>query len=243
MEKIPLLFITTSKKKYKHISFLAKDFGIKVYWVNKDYSEIQENNMNILLKRAIEEIKTPYKNTFFIIEQTSVFLSSYSENDAKGPGYYFKDWWKSKSEDELKLIISRNPLALIESGIALNIPNYSKPLIFVNTQKGKVSFEGKVLEANKKYEWLKDKDFNFYFSPKKSLKVNSEMDMDEFLKYDFRKPNVEKVCERINEYSAILNSGVKIDYLSTLVSKYSRSKPEGTIVQSTMSKYDDGFNE
>lgn len=222
MKKIPLLFITTSPKKYRHIEYLAKRYNIKVYWVNKEYSEIQENDMDALLNKAMKEITGQLRKIFFIIEQTSVFLESYEERGQRGPGYYFKDWWSGKTENELEVIVSRNPNASIESGIALNIPNHPKFLIFKNLQKGRVTFNGKILEENRKYEWLKDKDFNFNFVPKGARKVYCEMGIDEFLRYDFRKPNLDKVCERINEYSAILNSGLNINEIKKIAAKYSK---------------------
>lgn len=224
MEKIPLLLVTTSLKKYRHLEYLATEHHIEIHWVNKEYPEIQENNMDILLSKAMKEIPSSLKKTFLIIEQTSVFLDSYGENGARGPGYYFKDWWSGKTSEELRYIVSRNPRASIESGIALNIPNYPNPLIFKNIQKGRVSFEGKILNHNEKYEWLKDKDFNFYFVPYRARKVYTNMEIDEFLKYDFRKPNFEEVCKRINEYSAILNSGLTIEDIKKIVSKYSEKE-------------------
>lgn len=222
MEKIPLLFITTSIKKYRHIKYLAKSYNIEVYWVNREYSEIQEHDMDSLLNKALNEIPRELKKTFFIIEQTSVFLESYEERGQKGPGYYFKDWWSGKTKEELEIIVSRNPKASIESGVALNIPNYNKFIIFKNIQKGKVTFEGNILNDNEKYEWLKDKDFNFYFIPNGSRKVYCEMEIDEFLKYDFRKPNIDNLCKRIDEYSAILNSGLNLIEIQKNILKYSK---------------------
>ncbi|WP_156158870.1 non-canonical purine NTP pyrophosphatase [Methanosarcina siciliae] len=221
MEKIPLLLVTTSLKKYKHLEYLAKKHHIEIYWANKEYKEIQENDMYLLLNSAMKEIPNSLKKTFLIIEQTSVFLDSYEKSGVKGPGYYFKDWWGGKSFEELKIIVSRNPRASIESGIALNIPNYSEPLIFKNMQKGRVSFEGKILEENEKYEWLKDRDFNFYFVPDGAKKVYCNMEIDEFIKYDFRRPSFEEACKRIDEYSAIINSGLSIEEIKKMASKYS----------------------
>ncbi len=210
MENIPILFVTSSKKKFAHIEYLAKLHGIDVFHDDKIYDELQENDIHLQLKHGHKVLPDTLKEVFFIIEQTSVYLHAF-EGKGKGPGYYFKDWWESKSDDVLKLVISRNPIATIESGLALNIPGLETPLIFTNQQKGNVTFEGKILDDNREYDWLNSKDFNYYFVPKGATKVYTHMSLNEFLKHDFRRPNVDKMCERILEYSAILNSNVTLD--------------------------------
>ena len=48
------------------------------------------------------------------------------------------------------------------------------------------------------------------------------MEIDEFLKYDFRKPNIDNLCKRIDEYSAILNSGLNLIEIQKNILKYSK---------------------
>ncbi|QSG13693.1 hypothetical protein HSEST_0137 [Halapricum desulfuricans] len=179
-----------------------------------EYQEIQSDNMDLLLSEAIQrKIFDDIRNTFFMIEQTSVFFDAM---DSRGPGQYFKKWWDTKSDEDLKLKFSRNPGATIESGLALNIPDHD-PLIFTNTQKGKINMDGEIREENKKYSWLSSDDFNLYFTPKGSTKVYNEMNISEFLEYDFRKPNFDRICERIGEYSSIIRNKITPDSIRTVV--------------------------
>jgi hypothetical protein len=56
-----------------------------------------------------------------------------------------------------------------------------------------------------------------YFIPEGATKVYNEMEITEFLEYDFRKPNFDKICERIGEYSAIVKTEMTSDSMQTVV--------------------------
>jgi hypothetical protein len=114
------------------------------------------------------------------------------------------------------MIFSRNPRATIESGLALNVPGH-EPLVFTNTQKGKINMDGKIREENEKYSWLSSNDFNLYFVPDGATKVYNEMTVSEFLKYDFRKPNFDKICDRMGEYASIVKREITPDSIRNVV--------------------------
>lgn len=218
---LPLFIVTSSDTKFAHISYLCSLNNIELIRLPYKYPEIQDNNMHRLLKFSFEKTYFPEKSqVFFIIEQTSVFLKSFPK---EGPGFFFKDWWQSKSETELKSLISQDPRATIESGVALSIPGYS-PLIFTNRQRGKVSFEGYVLPENKKHPWLKSDDFNLYFVPSGARRVYNAMPLGETLKYDFRKPNIDKVCKRIKEYYSILSENLSFQEIMSVAKSFKGAK-------------------
>lgn len=226
---IPLFFVTTSSRKYEHLQHLAERESINLVRIPWEYDEIQTDNMGILLEESLnrEERFEQIDQTFFIIEQTSVFLNA---KDGKGPGQYFKKWWDTKSEEELNLVISRDPGAKIESGLALHVPGH-EPLIFTNTQKGRVSLDGGINEENEKYSWLSADDFNRYFIPEGETKVYNQMDIDKFYQHDFRKPNFDKVSERFKEYRAILTEGVTPERLFTIAEEHGTEEDGNNIGQ------------
>jgi hypothetical protein len=46
--------------------------------------------------------------------------------------------------------------------------------------------------------------------------VYNEMKIQEFLKYDFRKPNFDRVSDRLGEYSSILRTNISIEDLQRM---------------------------
>lgn len=224
-EKVPVLFVTTSQRKFDHIQHLGREKGIDVYRVEREYEEIQRDDLEHLLEDSMRRnFLQSLHDTFFIIEQTSVFFDAYEDDQEGYPGQSFKKWWKNESEEmtpDDKAKLSKNPGARIESGLALNVPGH-EPLVFINEIEGKISFEGGYREENEKYSWLNADDFNRYFVPEGAKKVYNQMNIREFRKYDFRRPNFEKVSARISEYSAILDSGVSFKTLEE------RAKEEST---------------
>jgi len=221
-DNILLPLVTSSSRKFDHLRYLAyrnnlkENHGVELVRVPIEYKEIQSDDMELLLSEAVNrKAFDEIRGVFFLIEQTSVFFDAM---DGKGPGQYFKKWWNTKSEEDLKLKFSQSEGATIESGLALNIPNHD-PLILVNKQKGKISLDGEIREENRKYSWLSADDFNLYFVPRGANMVYNEMKITEFLNYDFRRPIFEQVCQRMGEYAAIVNSGMtKEDIKSTLES-------------------------
>jgi inosine/xanthosine triphosphate pyrophosphatase family protein len=206
---IPLPLITSSSRKFDHLRYLAyrnsleSEYGVELVRVPIKYGEIQSDDMELLLSDAIERNAfDDMRNIFFLIEQTSVFFDAM---DNEGPGQYFKKWWKTKSEQDLRLKFIKSEGATIESGLALNIPNH-EPMILTNKQKGKINLDGEVREENKKFSWLNADDFNLYFVPRGANKVYNEMPIKEFMKYDFRRPIFDQICQRMGEYAAIVNS-------------------------------------
>ena len=219
----PLFIITSSNVKFSHISYLCKRNNIELIRLPYTYPESQENDMQRLLKFSLGKAYVPERDkVFFIIEQTAVFLASFPK---KGPGFFFKDWWQSRSGDELKSLVSQDPRATIESGVALSIPDHP-PLIFINKQRGSVSFEGYVLSENKRYPWLSSDDFNMYFVPLGSIRVYNAMPLEETLNYDFRKPNIDKVCRRVHEYFSILSKNVTLHDIEAVADSFRGSGRE-----------------
>lgn len=222
--EFPVFVITSSSRKFDHLSYLADfynlpdNYNIQLYQLPWEYEELQSHNMEFLLDQAFDrDIFDKIRHTFFIIEQTSVFLDA---KDGDGPGQFFKNWWETKKEEELKLMLSRDPGATIESGLALNVPGHG-PLIFTNTQRGKINLDGEILEENEEYSWLSADDFNKYFIPQGATKVYNAMEITEFTKkYDFRRPNFEIIANRLIEYSSLIRRDVTISKLNDAVTEY-----------------------
>mgnify|MGYP005856634603 CR=1 FL=1 len=224
-DNIPLPLITSSSRKFDHLRYLAyrnnlqEKYGVELVRVPVEYNEIQSDNMELLLSEAVRENSFDgIRDIFFLIEQTSVFFDAM---DNEGPGQYFKKWWKTKSEEDLKLKFSQSEGATIESGMALNIPNHD-PLILTNKQKGKINLDGEIRAENERFSWLSQDDFNLYFVPKGTNKVYNEMSISEFIKYDFRRPIFDEVCQRRGEYAAIVNSGLSKAKIKTTLEESTR---------------------
>lgn len=211
----PVFFVTTSSRKSDHLKYLADECGldeleVRLFQLPWPYQELQSEAMEFLLEEAISRRElSEIKDSFFIIEQTSVFFDA---EKIEGPGQYFKKWWKSQDKEDLEIIVSRNPGVKVESGLAMNIPG-GRHLTFTNTVKGTMKLDGDILEENKKYSWLSGGDFSEYFCPENSRKVYTEMELSEFNRYDFRRPNFEKIAERLKDYSSIIRSEIIIENL------------------------------
>lgn len=219
---IPVFIVTTSSRKADHLKYLGSDLGldedcaIQFHQLPWEYQELQTDSMDFLLDEALERsIFDRIRGTFFIIEQTSVFLDS---DKVEGPGQYFKKWWKGQTEEDL-IAISQNPGAVVESGLAMNIPG-GESLRFTNKQRGVVRVDGEIREDNSKYSWLSSDDFSSYFSPDGSPKVYTEMTIEEFDEYDFRRPNFEPIAARLREYSSILHSEVSVERLQAAADQF-----------------------
>lgn len=184
------------------------------------YPEVQEDEMELLLKFSAKHVinSLPHQNVFSIMEQTAVYFRSYGPK-SKRPGFFFKQWWESKTQKEFKHVVASDPRATIESGVALLIPHH-EPIIFLNQQRGHISFEGSVRPENKKYPWLSSDDFNLFFVPKGANQVYDAMPLNLFLKYDFRRPNIDEVCSRLSEYEAIIRSDISIENIRHAASRY-----------------------
>ena len=217
-DRLPIFILTSSTRKFEHLQFLFGLHSVKAIRIPAQYPEIQENDMVALLRFASENLQAqlPFRSAFYLLEQTAVYLNAFGRKP-RGPGFYFKQWWESKPQNELKDLFARDPRAALESGMSLLLPNH-QPIIFTNTQTGHVSFEGEVLQENKKYSWLSSDDFNFYFVPKGSNKVYNALPMVEFLNYDFRRPNVDKVTERLSEYESLLTARVSLEEIQRFAS-------------------------
>ena len=212
--------ITSNSIKFDHIRFLCDLNNVEAIRVPIQYAEIQENDMTKLLSSIVESLVLPDDRAIWAIEQTAVFFKALN---GVAPGYFFKDWWNNRTKDDLRTIVETDPRAYIESGLALIIPNHD-PVIFVNRQAGKISASGSGIEENKEYSWLSANDFNCHFVPKRAKSVYDSLPIGEFIKYDFRKPNVDKACERLSEYRSIISSKISLELLSKLASEY-MSKP------------------
>lgn len=221
-ETVPVFFVTTSSRKADHLKYLSKEnkfeeYNLQMYHLPWEYQELQTDVMEYLMSEAMNRQKfRKISDTFFIIEQTSVFFDS---DEIEGPGQYFKKWWQSRDEERLEILISREPGVRVESGLALNVPG-DHSLTFTNSERGTVRLDGEILEENKKYSWLSAEDFSSYFSPEGTRKVYTEMSIGEFDSYDFRKPNFEKIAERLHGLTSLLRSGINIEDLQKAAKEY-----------------------
>jgi inosine/xanthosine triphosphate pyrophosphatase family protein len=215
---LPVFFVTTSTRKSDHLKYLSEEFGlternIHLFQIPWPYQELQSEAMEFLLEEAISRRELEKINdSFFIIEQTSVFFDT---DKIEGPGQYFKKWWKSQDREDLEIIVSRNPGVKVESGLAMNVPG-GRHLTFTNIVKGIMKLDGGVLDENSRYSWLAGDDFSAYFCPQGSRKVYTEMNIDEFDEYDFRRPNFEKIADRLKDYSSIIRSKTTMEKLQKI---------------------------
>lgn len=215
LRSLPLIFATSSQRKFDHVSYLADRNQIEIYqYPFADYPEIQEDNMERMFNLAIKNSNSldELSDMFYIIEDTWVYLEAYGK-ESRGPGNNFKKWWSSKSKEEREKELSIADGAEVISGMAFHIPG-NDPLIFSNRQTGRVHLNGKIRSGNEEYSWLSQDDFNLYFVPDGASKVYNEMDIIEFLKYDFRRPNFVKVADRVNQYTNFLRKGLSYEDLN-----------------------------
>lgn len=210
--RLRLFFYTSNEAKFAQAFFVFQRNGIVLsYFKSKvdPYSEDYGAGKSALLERAITEVtRSVGSSSLFFVEDTSLRIDGLSTTHDDFPGLRVKEWFASTTFEELDLQLRNRALgrnAVVSSDIALHLPGLTRPIFFSATTEGTVAESPPSFAESVQYPWLTPHSFNGWFIPRNATKPLGEMSVDESWQFDFRVRALEKLIDRIEEYSAILN--------------------------------------
>jgi inosine/xanthosine triphosphate pyrophosphatase family protein/dephospho-CoA kinase len=213
-ERQPLVYFYTSNiPKFLQARIVFERAGLVLHHFKsrqEPYSEDYSLGKEELLARAIAEIVGSVgAGSLLFVEDTSLRIEALSET-TDYPGLAVKEWFPQTPFDELdhKLRERHNDRrATVKSDIALHIPGLTRPVYFHGETTGEISGDPPSFSENSQYPWLTPHTFNGLFIPKGAGKRLGEMTLEESWSYDFRTQALEKLLDRLEEYTGVLNLG------------------------------------
>jgi inosine/xanthosine triphosphate pyrophosphatase family protein/dephospho-CoA kinase len=210
-KRLEVKFYTSSIQKFLQAQLVFEKFGLPLKYLplKVEPYEYYEAGQEELLARSVKEIREASgRNFLFFVEDTSLRIEALSRGSEDYPGLAVKEWFKSTSFEELDCRLPKDPkgrLAIVKSGIALNIPGLDSPVLFHGETRGTVANSPPMFEENLSFPWLTPKSFNGWFIPDGASQRLGEMSFETSWIFDFRIRSLTKMLERLEEYAAILN--------------------------------------
>lgn len=224
-----ITFITSNIAKLAHAKHLCREYDINIlhykkFFYGKGYDEPRIYDRKKLLEDSINDAIKRWKknvsnsgNRLFFIEDTSVKISAFSDNEIEVPGVDIKYWMQehdfAKLDSELKakgndrrVSISSHIILFLTNEIKETLKSDKDHLIFSSTSHGTIIEEEKTFDSQILYPWLDNKTFNKWFVPEGFGIPISMIDISEADKVDFRRGAFEKMLSFLEEHKAIRNT-------------------------------------
>jgi dephospho-CoA kinase/inosine/xanthosine triphosphate pyrophosphatase family protein len=171
----------------------------------EDYSGTSED----LLTAAIEQVTSHVGGGHLVfIEDTSLRLEAFSSSIVDSPGMRVKHWFEATTFEQCDAAIKSHGgdrRAIVKSDIALKIPGVKRPVFFHGESSGSVATTAPEFSINPQYPWLTPHTFNGWFIPDGCFAPLGALEVEEAFAHDFRIRAFEKLIERLEEYSGVLN--------------------------------------
>ena len=226
--QLQLFFYTSSVAKYLQARTVFARSGLILHEFKsrrEPYSEDYAAGKEVLLARAIEEIlSTVGSGSFFFVEDTSLRIEALSTQTEDYPGLQVKEWFPQANFPQLDhfLHTKGDRRAVVKSDIALHVPGLGRPVYIHGESAGLIVERLSDFAENPQFPWLTSRTFNGWFIPDGAVKALGQMSLEESWQYDFRTHALEELINRLEEYTAVLN---------TPVSAYARKSPSPPINQ------------
>jgi inosine/xanthosine triphosphate pyrophosphatase family protein len=202
-------FHTSSNTKFAHLRYLIGLQNVRVRFLHSSwaYPELQES-ARISLRSGAEFLRNKRQFALpFVIEDTEVCIEAYRRSAGISyPGFDVKRWWQVTSFEEIdaKCRNAGTRAARQTSNLCLSLPGLD-PFFFSGTITGEIAIQPKSSSDNPDTPWLNSRDFGSIFVPKGIDQPFGALNLDESLKFDFRKLAVDKLVRKLNEFNAVLN--------------------------------------
>jgi inosine/xanthosine triphosphate pyrophosphatase family protein/dephospho-CoA kinase len=211
-ERQPLVYFYTSNiPKFLQARIVFDRSGLVLHHFKsrqEPYSEDYSLGKEELLARAIEEIVGSVgAGSLLFVEDTSLRIEALS-GATDYPGLTVKEWFPQTTFAELDRKLcerGKDRRATIKSDIALHIPGLTRPIYFHGETAGEICSEAPSFSENSQYPWLTPHTFNGWFTPTAAVKRLGEMTLEESWPHDFRIQALEKLLDRLEEYTGVLN--------------------------------------
>lgn len=110
-----LFFVTSNKNKFNEVKAILKKFNIEILWLNKEYLEVQANDIKTIAVESAKKLSIDLENSFFL-EDTGLFIEVLNGFPGPYSAYVFKT---IGNEGILKLLEKqKNRSAFFETCVA-----------------------------------------------------------------------------------------------------------------------------
>lgn len=212
-DRLPeIYFYTSNEQKFLQARQVFARSGLRLRHFpshTEPYDEDYSYGREHLLLMAIEQVRKVTGGTsIFFVEDTSVVIHALSKNGSEFPGLAVKEWFSRTTFQELDAqltALGHGRSVTVKSDVALSIPGLGRPILLAAETIGVVADSPPDFLQNPQRPWLTPSTFNGWFVPDGGLKRLGEMSFEESLEYDFRVRSLDKVIDRIEEFTAVLN--------------------------------------
>lgn len=225
-----IIFFTGNRTKLAHISYLGENENIGIKYFHEltyraSYDEPRINDRDSLLRESVESAleqltwnkenetlnqligeeneKTVLKNrnSFFLIEDTSVIIHALSTREKEVPGLDIKYWMEEMTFEKLDSLLSQfeNRDVTVRSDMVLFNTSNTIKKYFCGRTKGTIVKEEIAIETNLLYPWLDGNSFNKWFIPEGHRVPISKLPITEADKVDFRRKAFAKVSNYLKK--------------------------------------------
>jgi dephospho-CoA kinase/inosine/xanthosine triphosphate pyrophosphatase family protein len=209
-----LVFFTSSSSKFLQARMVLGLSGLPLTLRAHSEREYRENysvSQSELLEEAVQEVSRTFggSGTLFFIEDTTIRINALSSVDNDFPGLRAKEWFQETTFDALDQCLreTRDRTAVVFSDIALSVPGLGRVLFFRGATAGSVVEQVPEFTPDPLYPWLSTENFSAWFKPDGATVSLSEMSFEQSLEYDFRVRSLDKLVDRLEEYTVAANSG------------------------------------
>jgi len=185
-----LYFVTHNEAKYREAEQIGQEFKIEIRWLNFEYEEIQEDNLESIAAtscRRLIELKTDLQEKKFFVEDAGLFIES-----LKGfPGPYSSYVYHTiGNEGILKLMNNEN-----------NRKAKFNSVIALHTKEGINLFKG-ITEGIIVEEMRGNQGFGFdpIFKPHSSEQTFAEMSLKTKNLYSHRQKSLRKLFTSLTAF-------------------------------------------
>lgn len=205
-------FYTSNIEKYLQARAVFEKCGLILRYfrtTTEPYEEDYALGKEGLLTRAIEQVRSRVGvGSIFFVEDTSIRIDALSDRDRDFPGLSAKEWFSSTTFETLnETLLTRNNdrYATVKSDIAVHIPGLPRPSFFHGETRGDIASSPPTFVASSSHPWLTPTTFNGWLIPHGARKRLGEMSFEESWSYDFRVESLQRLIDRLEEYTAALN--------------------------------------
>jgi inosine/xanthosine triphosphate pyrophosphatase family protein len=219
-----IVFLTSSRKKYAHLKFLAQKLSIDITLFHEltyhaTYTEPRIYNRKQLIEEsvnsAIEQINKAgvFSNTYFLIEDTSVIIHALSSQDKEIPGVDIKYWMQeNKFANINKLLKGKDRSVTVQSDMILFTKNKEFYYHVTGYSQGHITKKEYQIQTHLLYPWLDNQTFNKWFVPSGEKLPMSMLNIDTATQKDFRNNAFCKLYRLLNKDKKIaqnITSGIQ----------------------------------
>lgn len=206
-------FYTTNVDKYLQARSVFRQFQLPLHHLRRSerpYDEDYSRGTEGLLEAAVRElVRQRGDSTLLFIEDTSLRIEALSSGTSDFPGLKVKEWFSTARFNDVDAALRRrgnDRRVVVKSDIALHVPGLQRPVFFHGEVSGTIAEQLPPAHQDERYPWLTTGTFNGWFVPVGCDRTLAELPYEQSLQHDFRARALTKLAQRLQEYTAIINS-------------------------------------